>query len=122
MTGKTKVQQIRFQKNLHRELGTSMYRSPNSVNLHPDPVLYTMTQNQENKQLLDFFRQGKESAFLKTATNRSENTSVTIKADQVIVAPEKVTANNNTTKINHTIKSVTKLPKSLKTTLLTSNV
>ena len=50
---------------------------------------------------------------------RSENTPATIEADQILLAPQQLTNNNNSTIFHNNINRISELPKSLTTTMPT---
>ena len=50
---------------------------------------------------------------------RSENTSVTIEADQILLALQQLATNSNSANVNNNSNRISKLPKSLTTTMLT---
>ena len=50
---------------------------------------------------------------------RSENTPATIEADQILLAPQQLATNSNSANFNNNISRISKLPKSLTTTMPT---
>ena len=50
---------------------------------------------------------------------RSENTPATLEADQILLAPQQLATNSNSTNFNNSISRFSKLPKSLTTTMPT---
>ena len=50
---------------------------------------------------------------------RSENTPATIEADQLLLALQQFASNNNSANVHNNIKRISKLPKSLTTTMPT---
>ena len=82
----------------------------NMTGLHEE-VTYCPPSTSSGKQ--------KENLFTSQAQFRSENTPATIKADQILLALQQLANNNNFANFHNNINRISKLPKSLTTTMPT---
>ena len=83
---------------------------------------HTLTATRRNSLLLPYYfvRQTKEGAFHKsTSIPQCENTPATIEADQILLALQQLATNSNSAIFNNNISRISKLPKSLTTTMPT---
>ena len=83
---------------------------------------HTMTATQEE---IPYCSSGISSGKQKKARStsqpqfRSENTPATIEADQILLAPQQLATNSNSANFNNNISRISKMPKSLTTTMPT---
>ena len=98
---------------------------PHMVTGGPEEIRHnphTMTATQEEDPLCSLLlRQANKRSTTSQPQFRSENTPATIEADQILLAFQQLATNSNSASFNNNISRISKLPKSLTTTMPTFN-
>ena len=86
--------------------------------VHPHPHM-TMETQEEIPYCSTSTSSGKQKKARSTSQPqfRSENTPATLEADQILLAPQQLGTNSNAANFNNNISRISKLPKSLRTTM-----
>ena len=88
-----------------------MYHNPHTMTATQEEIPYCSPTTSSGKQ--------KKARSTSQPQFRSENTSATIEADQILLALHQLATNSNSTIFNNNISRISKLPKSLTTTMPT---
>ena len=112
----------RSQNDPHPEVEFSACHASNITDSDPDETSHMVTGVQEE---IPYCSCGTSSGKQKKARStiqpqfRSESTTATIEAGQILLAPQQLASNSNSANINNNINKISKLPKSLTTTMPT---
>ena len=126
----------RSQDDPHPEVGPSVYQSRHSKESDPDEAPHRLTRVQGEIRYRPHMvtgsrdeipycspetssRKPKKACSTSQPQFRKENTPATIEADQVLLALQLLATNSSSTNFNNNINRISKLPKSLTTTMPT---
>ena len=126
----------RSQDDRHPDLGPSVYQSRHSKESDPDEAPHRLTRVQGEIRYRPHMVTGsrdeipycspetssgkpKKACSTSQPQFRKENTPATIEADQVLLALQLLATNSSSTNFNNSINRISKLPKSLTTTMPT---